>query len=900
MPELLLTTKFYTPPIPTDWVLRPRLIEKLDAGLSSKLTVVHAPAGFGKTTLLSSWIHCIEGKDASSRPRIAWLSLDMDDNDPIRFWTYFIAALQTSQADLGESCLKMLEIPRIPSVKSILATLINELAKEPQSLILVLDDYHVINAQRIHRGLAFLIDHLPPQIHLVIASRTDPPLLLAELRGRGQLNEISTNGLRFSLDEATTFFNEVLRLDLSNDNVAALHARTEGWITSLKMAAISMQGREDIPTFISTFSGTHRYIMDYLTEEVLRCQEASVQSFLLQTSILNRLSGPLCNAVTGQDGQKRLEQLEFANLFLIPLDDDRRWYRYHRLFAELLRSQLERTQPDLVSTLHKRASQWFEREGLADEAIHHALAAEDFEQAAYLIDALSPIMIARESKFTVLGEWLVKMPSEVILSRPSLCLGLAIMNLSSGKFDTVEPLLQTAESLLDEVEEQQTLKMTSWHAGMRGIMMGLRATLASIRGDISYTIELCQKSLKYLPEDILTGRPWIMFMLGRSYYMQGQLATASQHLDGAYTLSQEMNSSFVALSSLHILADIEFERGHLRRAEEINREAIRLGILWGGGEPLPATANSYLSLAQILYQRNEIEEAVYYVSRGIELCHWIPETMVALSVRHGLPLFNDFQGKAGTISQVVNQLEKIAIAASSANIADILKAWLARLSLMRGDLSAADRWAASQKIGVNLKDLPELWLEYAYLTIVRLHIAHSDIDGLPEILERLLQKAEAEERTGSVIEISILQAIALYAQSNIQKALNALEHALVLAEPEGYVRVFIDEGSQMYNLLRDAATHGIASGYVSKLLVVMRESGQRELPSAEQPLTEPLTERELQVLELIASGLSNRETAETLFVTEGTIKKHLNNIFGKLNVKSRTQVIERARQLKIL
>ncbi|MBC8450567.1 MAG: hypothetical protein H8D78_22765 [Chloroflexi bacterium] len=492
----LLSTKLYVPPVRPELVPRPRLIERLNAGLHRKLTLVSAPAGFGKTTLLSEWTQ-------QSEFSVAWVSLDRDDSDPARFWAYFIAALQTVQADVGEGALAVFQSPQPPPIEAILTTLINEIATLPDPFALVLDDYHLIQAQPIHSALAFLLDHLPPQIHLVIAGRADPPLPLARLRGRGQLTELRETDLRFTLDEAATFLNQVMGLGLSAEDVAALEARTEGWIAGLQMAALSMRGRKDIPGFIAAFTGSHRYILDYLMEEVFQQQSADVQDFLLKTSILERFTAPLCDAIAErEDSHDVLLALERANLFIVPLDESRQWYRYHRLFADLLRHRLQIAGPqDLVPHLHTRASQWYEAEGFAAGAVHHALAGSDWERAATLILDVSETMLKRGELVTLLG-WLQALPAEVVRVRPQLCLTYGWALILTGQLDAAESYLGQAEGAAQD------------DAALLGDIVSAQAFIARIRGDDSRTIELSQRALSLLPQDDLSARSIVAVNLG--------------------------------------------------------------------------------------------------------------------------------------------------------------------------------------------------------------------------------------------------------------------------------------------------------------------------------------------------------------------------------------------------
>lgn len=903
MSEPLLTTKLHIPPVPPGLVRRPHLVARLDAGLGCKLTLISAPAGFGKTTLLSEWVRSHESGIHKARPRFAWLSVDRDDNDRDRFWTYFIAALEPILADFSKSCLAMLKTRKVPSIRAVLARLINQMAEKPQVFVLVLDDYHEITTRSVHEDLAFLIDHLPPQGHLAIATRNDPPLPLSRLRGRGQLNELRTTDLRFTISEVTAFFNEVMALGLSHDNIKVMESRTEGWIASLRMAALSMQGRTDIHEFVKSFNGTHRHIKDYLMEEVVQRQEASVQSFLMQTSILDRLSASLCNAVTGQDdGQKKLKHLEHANLVL-PLDDNRTWFRYHRLFADLLHGRLARVQPDLPPALHRRASEWFEREGLTSEAIHHALAAKDFDHAADLIESVAlPLMSA--GRLPALRIWLSKLPMEMIRSRPWLCISLASVNLTHGQLDVVDPLLDTAESLLPCGQTDGVAEPATVHLRARIHLGTLRAWLACQRGDTAGSIRLCHQTLQQVQDDEYTVLCTLTFLLGVTHWLRGELTKATHYLDQAILCGQETGDSFNTLVAMGHLADIQAKQGHLHQAAETCRKAVSLGAEWGGGEPLPATAYAHICLAYALYQWNEIDEAVRYVTKGIELGRQGLPITIGGMVIPDLAALSRLTGQATAVAEAFNKVNGIVSASNNIMmISRMADAWRAQLSLATGDIREAELWASLRKSpGVDLHQVPDFVLEFEYLTLVRLHIARGKLDDLPELLERLRERAEEHGRMGTVIEILILQSITLRAQGRLDQALSKLERAISLAEPEGYVRIFVDEGQPMAELLRHATSRGIRPRYTGKLLALFGVSRRKDTLSTRTAMSpvELLSQRELEVLQLLAAGKSNRQIADELVVVTGTVKAHLLNIYGKLDVHSRTQAVARSRQLGLL
>ena len=608
----LLSTKLHVPPTPHGLVPRPRLVRHLNGGLQGKLVLLSAPAGFGKTTLLSE---VLDGIDCP----VAWLSLDKGDNDPNLFWTYFVVALQGIEPDLGENSLTLLRSPDAQHIESVLTVLINQIANLSHQLTIVLDDYHEIKNEEIHHGLAFLLEHLPPQACLVVSSRVDFTFPLARMRGRGQLIELRADDLRFTLAETTSFLTEVMALRLSDDEVATLNNRTEGWIASLRMAAVSMQGREDIPDFIAAFSGTHRYILDYLSQEVLNCQPPNVQSFLLETSILNRLSVPLCDAVTDRnDSREILELLEADNLFLSPLDNECHWFRYHQLFAELLRSQLGVSQTDHVAILHRRASEWFEKEGHMVEAIEHAFSAKDLERAADLINAIVETLV-KENKYSTLLGWLRRLPFELIADRLWLSFYGAYAYATIGQLDAVEPYIINAEKILDRAGETSGSEYPIDFARIRGMVTALRARSAWDRGDIPGSLQLCTGGLKELPPDDLHARPLIKLVLGVTYWAKGELNTAKQFLKEAERDARNGNHFQIALSALGCRAGVHIAQAQLHQAARICRDALISMPDSGTYSSFPATCYAHVFLADVLYQWNELERSMEHVMTGIEL-----------------------------------------------------------------------------------------------------------------------------------------------------------------------------------------------------------------------------------------------------------------------------------------
>jgi LuxR family maltose regulon positive regulatory protein len=921
MPTPLLRTKLHIPPVRPELVPRPRLIERLNAGLHRKLTLVSAPAGFGKTTLLSEWIAGCGRSQPSVR--IAWLSLDKGDNDPARFWAYSIAALHTIHEDVGEAALAALPSPQSPPIESILTTLINEITAIPDGLVLVFDDYHVIEAQPIHDALAFLLDHLPPQMHLIIATRADPPLPLSRLRGRGHLTELRTADLRFTPEEAAAFLNQAMGLGLSAEDVAVLEARTEGWIVGLQMVALSLQGGKDTASFIQAFTGSHRYILDYLTDEVLVQQQESVRTFLLQTAILDRLTAPLCDAVRfgigetpnrsegaassegtavtkQEDSQTMLERLEAANLFIVPLDDERRWYRYHHLFADLLRRRLSRMQPDLLPALRRRASEWYEKNGLIAEAVSYALAAGDAELVARLVGG-NVLAMMEHGELTTLERWLGALPDQVVRSQPWLCVAHAWMLAFTGQLDAVTPLLQDAERAVAARDE--AAKAEPEGQRMAGHIAAIRAYLAGVRGNAPEAVDFAHEALQRLPADDLMIRGWATVALALNLYRTGDVAAADQALADAVAISQATGDSYVAVMVLCNLAAVQAQQGRLRKAADTFRDALQLAEKYAGraGRRLPVVGYAYTYLAQVVCEWNDLDAATSYVREGIELCRQWGEPQLLTGGYMSLATVLQAIGDANGALDAIREARQAASSLSPWYVARVAPLE-ALIRLKQGDVAAASRWAASQENGLDgYYDVFEYWS--ACLTLARVSIAQGHLHEAMGALTRLLNRAEAAGGRHYVIASLALQAIALQAQGELDQALIALDHALSLAEPEGYVRIFIDEGAPMGELLRKAAARGIKVDYVGRLLAALEEEGKDEGRVTEPPLgllIEPLRERELEVLRLLAAGLSNREIAAELFLAVGTVKKYTSNIYGKLNVHRRAQAVARARELGLL
>jgi LuxR family maltose regulon positive regulatory protein len=873
-------------------VPRPRLLQRLDAGLRGKLTLVSAPAGFGKTTLATEWLSQL----SIDNYQAAWLSLDEGDNDLSRFLIYLIAALQTIEAGIGETALAVLQSPQPPPVETVLTSFINDIGAYGGSCVLVLDDYHLITTRAVHDCLAFLLDHLPHQAHLLIATRVDPPLPLARLRARGQMTELRAADLRFTTEESAAFLNHVMGLDLAPEQIARLESRAEGWIAGLQMAALSMKGKEDVDEFIVAFSSSHRHILDYLTEEVINQQPQSIQRFLLQTAVLDHLCGPLCEAVTGREGgQETLENLEEANLFLIPLDDERRWYRYHHLFAELLQSRLEQTQPDQVPALHRQASEWYEENGLIAEAVTHALAAGDVEQVARLVTGNALSMMDRGELTTLVGQ-LNALPDELVRARPWLCISHSWTLTYTGQLDASEARLQDAENALDGLEGRAEMHRIAGHID------AIRAYVAELRGNNTGAITLARGALEYLPDDDVMTRSFAADILASSLRISGDLEAATQTLAEPVANIRLAGDNHLAIFVLCNLGIIQVMQGQLYTAAATYRNALQLADEYArrSGWQMHAAGYAYARMSTVLREWNDLEAAMSYIRKGLEYSRQWGQADMKFICYDEMAKVRQAMGDGDGAFHAIRDARRIASGLSSW-FGILVGALEAQLRLSQGDVAAAASWA--KESGLSIDDEISFQHEFMYRTLARLLIAQNQLDEALELLARLLKMIEAVGAMGIVIQILILQALALQTRGESEQAMAALKRALTLAEPEGYVRVFIDEGAPIGELLLKAATQGIAVDYIGKLLAALESEtvdAQSTTPPAPSALVDPLSERELEVLRLLTTHLSSTEIAQELFISVNTVRSHIKSIYGKLNVHSRKDAIQRAQELELL
>ncbi|XGV97577.1 MAG: LuxR C-terminal-related transcriptional regulator [Leptolyngbya sp. BL-A-14] len=900
MVSSLLVTKLHLPSPRSPLVQRKRLLEKLNQGFNSKLILISAAAGFGKTTILSEWVQ-------QAKLPLGWLSLDERDNDPTRFWLYVVTALQQGVPHLGEATLAMLQSPEPLPFEAFLTPLLNEFAELQTNLILVLDDYHLITATVIHDGLNFVLDHLPSQVHLAIATRAHPPLSLAKLRVRAQLTELGADDLRFTDEEATTFLRQSLSAPLTQSQIETLQNKTEGWVAGLQLATLSLQETANSSGLIASFKGNQQHILDYLVEEVLERQPQSLQSFLLRTSILEQMCASLCEAVVGDttiNGATTLEQLERLNLFLVPLDHDRTWYRYHHLFAESLRHILHRTEPDRISNYHQYAAQWYEQQGLIAEAIQHAISGQSFEYAAHLIE--QEIQTSENPRFDaiVLRHALDKLPAQLTDRRPWLLVAKAWVGFTSSQFAEAIYAIQTLEQYLTE-----NSAMTENSDRLWGLIIALKGMQARQQGNTTESTECMEKALKLLPQDNSWLRSLILLNLGVTYFVADNYAAAKQLLPEVSRIGQARGTADPAIAGLYLQAQFLALRGQLNKATFLCQQGLEL-----------ATERHWLAtyagvlvevaLADLLREQNQLDIAAQHLIQSIDraIQNRQPGLMMGyITLARVRQAQGDFQGAWAAIQEAERCQPWLWSTILSVEVCK------ARLCLAEGNLEGAIAWAENS--GLSIEDdlhysrtdqLPKA-CELDYLTYARILLTQEQSQEALRLLTRIQEFAHAGGRTIRVMEALLLQALISHIQGDLERSLDALNQALNIPRQGDYTRLFLDEGKPMAELLQLAVSKKIHPDEAKRLLRIF-DSVHEKLTIANQPLIEPLSdalieplsERELEVLQYLATGMSNQAIADQLFVSLAAVKWHARNIYGKLDVNNRTQAVARARELRLL
>lgn len=892
----LLETKLYVPSSLAGLVARPRLTEALRQGVAQRLTVVVAPAGFGKTTLLAGWLRATGGRENAA----AWVSLDPSENDPALFWAYVIRALQRVQPRVGTNALALLQSPHAP-IASVLASLINDVDASDADFTVVLDDYHVIDSAAIHSGMTFLLDHLPRRMHVVIASRSEPPLPLPRIRARGELTELRAADLRFNSPETAAFLNDVMALGISKTDSTALERRTEGWIAGLKLAALSLKSRGDFRGVVNAFSGENRYIADYLVEEVLQSEPEHIRGFLLATAILHRMSGSLCDAVTGaQNSQVILDDLERRGLFVVALDDRGEWFRYHHLFADVLQKLNKNAEG--VHESHRRASVWHEQHGLTADAVRHALEAQDLDRAARLLEETWP---GRDRSYEA-ANWLARvkaLPEDALRVRPVLTMGYAWGLLNSGELEAAEPRLRDVERWLqapDGAPKASNAMIVSDEKRFQSLATELAAArvyLTQSLGDVPGTLEHAQRALELAPANDVEGRIVGTALVALALWGRGNLEVAHRTFTDALDQMRKAGRMLDHIRGVFVLGDIRVSQGRLRDAGVHYEKGLQLAAETAPSAPAPPeTDELYLGLSELHREWNDLSSAAEYLERMVESADRSAHKGNMMRWHTAMAALRVAQGDADSALGLLDAAERHERRDPVPRVRPI-PAIRARLRLGQGNVEDAMAWVTQAKVSVD-DDLSYL-REYEHVTLARTLIARAPKDAV-RLLERLQVAAQTGGRIGSVIEIHVLQSLAQHALGNSRGALDALRDALALAEPEGYLRVFLDEGPRVRDLLRAATARGLAGPYTPRVLLAFDAPRLAPTPASNGEAIQPLTSREIEILRLIASGLRNQEIADTLSISAATVKRHIANAYGKLGAGHRTEALARATELKLL
>jgi LuxR family maltose regulon positive regulatory protein len=922
MSDPLLLTKLTVPPYRPGLIPRTRLIEALKASfdLGTRLIMISAPAGSGKSMLVSEWA---AGSRAipvvqPGRPaiRFAWLSLDPADNQPNRFWFHLISVLQTAFPDAGQAELRLLSFPEPPPIKSILTNLLNQIEAQPERMVLVLDDYHCIVEPSIHEGITFILEYMPANVQLCIATRADPPLPLSRLRVRQQLLEIRSADLFFTLLESGTLINDVMGLGLSTDDLVRLEERTEGWAAGVQLAAILLmderrkageqQAGERLSALVGRLSGRQHLIADYLMDEVFDRQPEEVQEFLLSSSVLDEFCASLCDALIGYGNREPnsrliLETLDRLNLFLIPLDEEHTWFRYHHLFADALRIRLEQTRPGSASGLHRSASQWYERNGQPEKAIEHALAAEDHDRAASLIEA-NVIAFTRQGRYTALLNWLENIPVQVVLAHPHIGVYKSQALALSGKLSAAEQQLRAIEA---SVEEAVGPGIAPLSPELRGKIAAVRATAAILKGDAGLAIEQSERAIELLPPDdpSLAG---VLLVLGNAVQKIGDVSRSIQLLREAVAQSRRTDDLSTLLTSCVYLAAGLSLQGKLHQVEAVLLEALEeVNHQLGASDwPLPMLAMIYQRLGLVKKEWDDLAGAEQVMTRALRIAENSSYLSAVANAYGGLASLRRSQGRFDQAIELVEKALQMIPRRESSLYIDLLQALRAEYWIYSGNLPAARRWAKERGLSAE-RAIDYVGANELYL-LVRLWIAEDRADEADALATRVVASGEVRGQAGLTITFLVLQALARRGAGRLDLAVQSLERALILGEPEGYLRVFLDEGDQLVDLLQRLARQKSKVSAFARLLLSKLVPGTslEQPPASSRPsqtrLVEPLTDREMAVLRQMAAGSSNLEISERMVISVGTVKAHIYHITAKLGARSRTEAVARAREAGLL
>jgi LuxR family maltose regulon positive regulatory protein len=898
----LMVTNLRIPELHGELISRKILMDRMDLALRFPLTLVSAPAGFGKTTLLSQW--AADGRNEKLRDHIAWVGLE-SDSDVLQFWRYILTALERLQPWTAGSSLPLLDSSN-PPINTIIKKLVNDIAALNDEFVLILDDYDHVNDPAIHTTLTFLINHLPPNMHLVLASRSSPPLPLARWRVNNQLYELREDELRFTPEEMAFFLNEIKRLDLSTQEITALGVRTEGWIAGLQLVALSLKDSDETTRrqFVFEFAGSQRYILDYLVEEVLQQQPEHIRTFLLQTSVLDRLSASLCNAVTGeQDGQIVLEHLARAHLFTIPLDHEQHWYRYHHLFRDMLRHRLQQRHPDIVFELHRRAAAWHAESGRTDDAVRHACYAQKWDRVIELIEPEISTAWNRGEIRKIIN-WLGQLPASHLDLHPTLSLYYSRALLLGGRMDAAEQRLLESEKVLRQrvtAEPKTEDRLLLW------TICAFRTTIAAVTGETTAAQALGNEALSLLPPDQQDIRAHALNSLGVSYYYSGDMDRAAQACSEAVRLAQRVGNLYLAMAAASYQAHSLECEGQLRQAMKILEQALDLSKTPGVAVQswIPAASATCASYGSLLYEWNQLEESEKYLTEAIELGQRLAFGSALWYAYHMLGRIRLAQGDQKNAETMVEQAQMYRLTYTVPLPERLMDAEQARASLALGQLELVERWATS--LQSDRTDTPMFVQEVEDMTLARFYLLQNRPEAALTLLDRLRLSAESGGRIGHLIPTLALTAVAQHAQGDTPVATDTLQTALKMAEPEGYLRTFIDAGQPMAHLLYQTLELNVLPHYVSRLLTLFPRDHEIKHPDYQpnaisvrantEPILEPLSERELEVLQWMATGASNEEIAQALIIATTTAKKHVSNIIRKFGVENRTQAVARGRSL---